>query len=110
MPKLGLGVQLSRSRGGNKRVAAYKATGSGLSPNIDGMLFYAIGTFNAKTLYASDDGYFLFYAGASWGINKTKTSGLGIGIFSQIPLAAEPTTKTYGGNYGYTGTVTIVKA
>lgn len=108
MPKLGLGIGLVS---GNKRIASYKATGSGLSPNINGMLFYASGTFNAKPLYTSDEGYFLFFIGAAWGINKTKTSGLGIGIFSQTPLAAEPTSKTYlGNNYqGYTGTVTIVK-
>lgn len=110
MPKLGIGIGLSSGKG--KRVAVYKATGSGLSPNINGMIFYDTGTlFNGRVLYASNEGYFLFFIGASWGINKTKTAGVGIDIFSQIPVAAEPTSKTYGESpyQGYTGTVTIVK-
>lgn len=111
MPKLGIGIGLSSGKG--KRVAVYKATGSGLSPGINGMIFYDTGTlFNGRVLYASNEGYFLFRIPAGyWAINKTKTTGSGIGQFNQIPPAAEPTSKTYGGNTseGYTGTVTIVK-
>lgn len=107
MPKLGFGLGLST---GNKRVASYKATGSGLSPNINGMLFYQNGIFNGKPLYIGNNGFFLWYSPAIlWVINKTKTTGLGVAAFFQVPPASEPTSKTYAGQYGFTGTVTIVK-
>lgn len=107
MPKLGLGLGLTK---GGKRAASYKATGTGLSPDINGKLFYLSGTFNSRPQYVSDDGYYLWYSGAAWIINKTRSTALGQSTFGQTAPSTEVLQKTYQGTFGFTGTVTVVNA
>ena len=106
MPQLGLGIGIGSS---NKSISVYRATGTGLSPDINNIVFYQTDTFNGRPLYFNDSlGYYLWYlTGANfWVVNKTKISGTG---WSQtVGQGASPTNATYAAQPGATGTVTIV--
>lgn len=109
MPKLGIGIGLGT--GGKKRIPVYKATGTGLSPDINGMIFYESGgIISGKPVYYSDGGFFLWWlTGANfWIINRTKVSGTGWN--QPVGQGAIPTNATYSPQPGSSGTVTVVRA
>jgi hypothetical protein len=94
------------------RTYLYKATGVGLSPDINNLRFYDSGLTNSgqPVYYDETDTYKLYYSGFPWLIsliaggssNFAKFSGVGPPDFSTIRPEGN-----YNGASGWSGTVTI---
>jgi hypothetical protein len=87
------------------RVYAYKATGTGLSPNINNLRFYDTGLIrDGQPIYYDETKvYWLAYVSNAWIIALIGTLG-GSGLF--VKFGGTPV-GSYSGTTGYSGTVTI---
>jgi hypothetical protein len=87
------------------RVYAYKATGTGLSPNINNLRFYDTGLIrDGQPIYYDETKvYWLAYVSNAWIIALIGTLG-GSGLF--VKFGGTPV-GSYSGSTGYSGTVTI---